>query len=466
MSSLFGSMSIALQSLLTQQGALGVVANNIANANTPGYSREVAVLEEDSPIFLGNVLVGTGVSMAKVESVRDDVLNLRIQQETAEQCSLSSYLDSMNQVEAVFNETQGVGLQSSLSDFFNSFTALAADPNNSSLRQAVITAGQNLADEFNQSSQSLSTIRQGLDQSVVQTVAQINQLSSQIADLDQQIQALASSGQDAGALEDRRDEALQNLSQLVDTSVVTSDDGTLSVTTTNGTLLVQGNQSESLSAVLDAQTGMHGVISQGTDITGAITGGKLKGYIDARDTDIPEMQSGLDKLAASLISSVNEQQNKGTDLTGSGAGGSDFFVPFTPSISGSNTGAAASMTVALTDPNQIAASSDGTEGSGGNATALANLQYQAIVSGETPADYYSNLVFELGNSISNASAQQDAVNLVLQQLNNQQSSISGVSLDEEASNLILYQRAYEASARVMSVVDQLTSDTINMVAGA
>ena len=460
MSSLFGSMSIALQSLLAQQGALGVVANNIANASTPGYSREIPILEETPPLFSGNVLVGTGVTMAHVESVRDDVLNLRIQQETQQQSSLNSYLDSMNQVQAAFNETQGGGLQSVLSSFFNSFQALAADPTNSSLRQGVITAGQNLANVFNQTSQNLATMQQGLDKSVVQTVTQANQLSSQIADLNHQIQAVSISGQDAGPLLDQRDQALQSLSQLVDTAVTYSGDGTVSVTTTNGALLVEGNQSQPLTVQINS-SGMHDVFSQGTDITSAITGGELKGYLNARDGDIPTTQSDLDSLAVSLTSAVNAQQQAGFDS--SGVRGQNFFVPFTPQAPGSNAGAALSMAVAVTNPNQVAASSDGTTGSGGNATALAGLQNQPIVSGQTPADYYSNLVFQLGNSVSNASAEQDAVNMVLQQLKNQQSATSGVSLDEEATNLILYQRAYEAAARVMSVIDELTSTTIAMV---
>jgi flagellar hook-associated protein 1 FlgK len=460
MSSLFGSMSIALQSLLAQQGALGVVANNVANANTPGYTREIPILEETPPTLEGNVLVGTGVTMASVQSVRDNILNLRIQQETSQDSSLTSYVDSMQQVEALFNETSGTGLQSVLSSFFNSFQSLAADPTDSSLREAVITAGQNLASAFNQTSQSLTTIQSGLDQSVVQTVGQINQLSSQIATLNGQIQAVTVAGQDAGTLEDQRDEDLQNLSQLVDTAVVYSDDGTVSVTTSNGVLLVAGNQSQSLTAQLDTTTGMHEVMSQGSDVTSEITGGQLEGLLDARDEGIPSTQSALDNLAASLTSAVNAQQMKGYDLNG--VKGQDFFVPFTSSTPGSNAGAAAAMAVAVSDPDLVAASSDGTAGSSGNATALADLQNQAIVSGETPTDYYANLVDQVGSDVSNASSEEEGVSLVLQQLTNQQSSVSGVSLDEEASNLILYQRAYEAAARVMSVVDELTYETVNI----
>ena len=172
------------------------------------------------------------------------------------------------------------------------------------------------------------------------------------------------------------------------------------------------------------------------------------------------MQSSLDNLAAGLISAVNTQQKAGFDLNG--AQGVNFFTPFAPSASGSNAGAAATMTVALTDPDQVAASSDGSQGDNSNATAMAGLQNQPIISGQTPGDYYSNLIDQVGNKVSNSTSEQEAVGLVLQQLTNQQGSISGVSLDEEATNLVMYQRAYEAAARVISVVDELNYETIEM----
>jgi len=453
-------MSVALQSLLAQQGALEVTTNNIANANTPGYSREVPTFEENPPVLMGNTMVGTGVSMSSVESVRDNILNLRIDQETSEQSSLNSYVDSMNQVQALFNETQSSGLQTDLSNFFNSFQSLATDPTSSSLRQSVIIAGQNLSGAFNQTSQNLATIQQGLDQSVVQTVDQINQLSTQIAGLNQQIQEVSNAGDNPGSLEDQRDEDLTNLSNLIDTAVVYANNGTVSVTTSNGALLVAGDQSDALSTQINTVTGMHDVYAQGTDITSTIAGGQLQGLIRARDYTIPAVQSPLDNLAASLISAVNEQQTAGYDLNGEP--GVDFFTPFTPSTPGSDAGAAATMSVALTNPDQVAASGDGTQGDNSNATALADLQNATIVSGQTAGDYYSNMIDQVGNDVSNATSEQEAVGLVLQQLSNQQSSISGVSLDEEATNLVMYQRAYEAAARVISVVDELNEATIDM----
>jgi flagellar hook-associated protein 1 FlgK len=205
---------------------------------------------------------------------------------------------------------------------------------------------------------------------------------------------------------------------------------------------------------------MHQILAQGADITSSIAGGQLQGLLNARDTGLPAAQSSLDNLAAGLISAVNTQQAAGYNLDG-GKGG-NLFTPFTPTTAGSNAGAAATMSLAFTDPSQIAASSDGTPGDNTNATALANLQNGPVISGQTPGAYYSNLIDQVGNDVSNATSEQTAVGLVLQQLSNQQSSISGVSLDEEATNLVMYQRAYEASARVISVVDELVSTTIDM----
>jgi flagellar hook-associated protein 1 FlgK len=232
------------------------------------------------------------------------------------------------------------------------------------------------------------------------------------------------------------------------------------LTTTNGAALVSGNQSDALTTQLDSVTGVHDIFAQGTQITSTITGGQLQGLINARDDSIPSAQSSLDNLAAGLISAVNQQQTAGYDLNG--GHGVDFFTPFTPATAGSDAGAAATMSVALTNPDQVAASSDGSQGDNSNATALAALQNQPIGAGQTAGDYYSNLIDQVGDDVSNASSEQEAVGLVLQQLTNQQAAISGVSLDEEAANLVLYQRAYEAAARVISVVDELNSTTINM----
>jgi len=464
MGGLIGSLQIAVQSLLAEQGALEVTTNNIANANTPGYSRQTPVFEEEPSFMEGSLVFGEGVSLQQVQSVRDNVLNLQLDQATGAQSQVNAYLGGMNQVATIFNETQGAGLQNVISQFYNSFQQLSTDPTDTTLRQAVLTAGQNLATAFNQASASLGQIRTSLDQSLVQDVTQVNQLTSQIAALNPQVAAAQAAGESTGALLDQRNELINQLSGLVDTSVTDAGDGSVTVTTANGTALVVGNQSNALTTQLDPETGTQHVFSQGTDITESIQSGDLGGLIQARDQGVAQAQTNLDNLAAGLISSVNTQSAQGFDL--SGKAGGNFFVPFTASSSGSNAGAAAQFAVAITDPSQIAASSDGTAGSNGNALALANLQNTALINGQDPGDFYSNFVAGIGDQVSTATAQQTATGLVVTQLQNQQQNISGVSLDQEGANLQLYQNAYNAAAEVVNVINSLTQTTINMATGA
>ena len=464
MGGLMGSLEIALQSLLAQQGALEVTSNNIANANTPGYSRQTPVFEEEPSIADGSLVFGQGVSLQQVQSVRDNVLELQLNQETGTQSQLDAYLGSMNQVATVFNETQGAGLQNVISQFYSSFQQLSTNPTDTTLRQAVLNAGQNLATAFNQASASLGQIRTSLDQSVVQDVGQVNQLTSQIAALNPQIAAAQAAGQSTGSLVDQRNQLISQLSGLVDISVTDAGNGNVTVSTADGTPLVVGNQSFALTTQLDPQTGTQHVFSQGTDITESIQSGDLGGLIQARDQGVAQAQTNLDNLAASLISSTNTQHVKGFDL--SGAAGGNFFSPFTPGSSGSNAGAAAQFAVAITDPSKIAASSDGTAGSNGNALALANLQNAALINGQDAGDFYSNFVAGIGNQVSTATAQDQAAGLVVQQLQNQRDNISGVSLDEEAAHLQVYQNAYNAAAQVVNVINTLTQTTINMATGA
>lgn len=455
MGGLFGTLGIATNALTADQGALEVTSNNIANANTPGYTRERPDLAEQTPIHLGSLLFGQGVTLQDIQSIRDPVLELRIQQEAQNQGQIGAFLGGMNQVQSLFNEAQGVGLQGVLSQFFNSFQALSTNPTSVPLRQGVLSAAQNLVNTFHQDSSSLTQVKNGLNLTVAQDVSQVNQLTSQIAQVEGQISSLQGQGQNAGALVDQRTQLVNQLSNLIGLSVTNNVSGTYTLTTENGSLLVVGNQNFNLQTQLDGASGTQHVYSQGNDITSSITKGALGGLIQARDQAIPAVQSSLDSLAAGLISTFNTQHAAGFDLAGNAGG--NFFTPFAGTA-----GAAAQISLAITDPSKIAASSDGTAGSNGNALALAAIQSQPIVSGQDVTDYYSNLVNSVGNQISFANNQQQAETALVQQLQNQLASVSGVSIDEEAANLIRYQQAYQASAQVVSVVNQLIQTTINM----
>ena len=458
MSSLFGSLSIALSSLLAQQAALETTSQNIANLNTPGYSRQRPVLREESSVLSGTTLIGGGVSLEKVESIRDQILELRLHQESQQQGQLEAFLGSTQQVEALFNETTGAGLQGVMSKFFDSLRSLAADPTSLPLRQAVLTAGQNMAGTFSQTAGQLGQLQHSLDQSVTQSVTGINTLTANIADLNREVAAAQNAGQGTGELEDQRTEAIRTLAGLVDLSVVQAD-GSLTLTTAKGTALVVGAQSFALETRTDPGTGFQHIFAQGTDITSTLTAGQVGGSLQVRDQTIPSYLADLDNLAAQLRNSVNTVHRAGFDLAG--APGGDLFRPFV-APPGSNAGTANSFAVALSDPTKLAASLDGTPGNNGNLAALADIRNQTIVNGQSPVDFYANFVFRIGNDVSDASAQQEAGDLVLQQLQNQRGAISGVSLDEEAANLIRYQRAFEAAARVVATVNDLLDKAVNL----
>lgn len=460
MGSLSASLNISLQSLETEQTAIQTTTNNIANANTPGYSRQVANFDDNVPVQIGNLTFGTGVHISQITSLRDAVLDLRVNQETQQQGSLNAFISGGQQIQALFNETAGSGLQSNLSAFFNSLSSLSANPSDLNSRQAVLTAAQNLASSFNQTSKNLSAIQFSQDLGVTQSVSQINALTSQIAAVNKQVAAAIGVGQNPGPFVDQRQQLINKLSNLVDVSSIAAGDGTVTLTTTSGAPLVVGGQSYQLTTSTNPATSFQDVFSQGTDITKSITAGQLAGQIQLRDQEIPSVQNSLDSLASGLATAVNTQNGLGFDLNGNPGG--NIFVP--PPAGGA--GAAQSLAVAITNGSQIAASGGPAPGSPGdntNANALLAIQNQTIINGQTPLNAYSDLVFRIGNDMSTAQSNEQSGSLVLQQLQDLQGGVSGVDINEESANLVRFQAAYQASAQISGIIDQLMQVTINMV---
>ena len=455
MSSLNASLAIALSGLTAEQGALEATSNNVANVNTPGYSREVPVLATSDPIVVSPLTLGSGVNLETIESVQDSILESQIQQETQTQGKLSSLVSQLSQTQTSFTSTTG-DIGTAISNFFDSINQLSTSPADLSLRQGVLTAAGNLATAFNVAANNLTAQRTNLNQSVQQIVGQVNQLTTQIAQLNGQISNIENAGESAGTFIDQRTQLIDQLSSLVDVSVIPSTN-TLTLTTASGTALVAGQQSFQLSTGLDS-SGVQHILSEGSDITATLISGQLGGVLEARDQQIPGIQTQLDALASGLANAVNGVQTSGYALNGNPSTGDNLFSP--PPASG--TGSAASLSVAITDPALIAASSDGTSGSNGNAETMYALRNQTVVDGQSPTDYYSGIVFNVGNAVANSTAAQTASSLVLQQLNDQRASISGVSLDEEAANMMRYQQAYAASAQIVTAINTMMQDVINM----
>jgi len=296
-----------------------------------------------------------------------------------------------------------------------------------------------------------------LDQSAATVAIQVNAVTSSLAQVNQQIQSL-SPGQDAGPLEDQRQSDLSQLSQLIGVNQISTEKNGLSVTTESGQILV--SEAAAFPITTGTISGVTHFFVAGNDITAQLAsgGGQLGGLITARDQSIPASMATLDNLACGVATQINIVNNAGSDLVGdNGNAGNIFNAP--AQIAGS----AVSMQVIMTNPGKIAAAGLG-KGSGDNSNALiaASLATQAIISGQTPTNYYSNLVSTLGALVSQTTIQNTALNSSMTQLQSQRNSLSGVSLNEEASAMQQLQRSYQAASQVFSILNTIFAATLNL----
>jgi flagellar hook-associated protein 1 FlgK len=456
MGSLTATLGIAMQSLMAQETEMSVANNNIANANTAGYSREIVSLSESNPTLSGSVSIGGGVSVSSITSVQNELLSMRIQQQTSSQSSADAQVNALNQIQTLF-PSSGSSLAGSLSNFFTSLSALSANPSDAANRATVLSSAQTLVTQFNTISAGLSGPSSSLNNTVKTDVAQINQLSTQAATLNQEITQQKATGQNSGTLQDQLGQVETQLATLTNISVAHTSDGD-SITTGNGSPLVLGNVSYALQTSTGSDGNLRVIDTAGSDITASISSGDLGGTIQVRDNDIPGLQSSLDTLANQFATAFNSAQAQGYDQNGK-VGGDLFTV--SPTVAGS----AATLKLATNDPSAIAASSDGSSGSNGNVANLTALQTATLPYGQSATTMSSNLVYQVGNLTSAANTQSTSVALSLSSLNAQQSSVSGVSIDEESANLVRYQQAYQAAAKVVSTIATLFDTTINMING-
>lgn len=449
-----GSLSIATEALGAQTAGLEVANNNIANANTPGYSRQVVSLSSAASVQNGTS-VDEGVSYDGFTSVRDSVLSLAINGATSNEGSLTAQNTLLTQVNAAFSGTT-TGVGASLSTLFSDLSALSTNPSDPSARQTVLQDANQLVSDFHQAASALSSVTSAANQQVAATVSEINGLTQQIADLNGQLTSSAGDGQDGGSLEDKRDALTTQLAQLIGVSN-TQTEGSPTLTTTNGSPLVIGSTSYPLQVTTGSDGNTHVQDAEGDDITSALTGGTIGGVINVRDSTLPSLSMQLNSLASQFATAMNSAQASGVDLNGA-TGAPMFSLPTTGS-------AAAGIDVALTDGSELAISSDTSTNGSDNLQAFLSVQSNPLASGATPADEYASLVENIGSAGSKVSNELTATTASLQQLTTQQASESGVSIDEETTNLIRYQQAYAAAARVISTVNDLYATLLNMSLG-
>jgi flagellar hook-associated protein 1 FlgK len=462
MSDLYGIMSLAGQALLTQQQAISVTSHNIANVNTPGYSRQRLTMATRTPLDSTVGPIGNGVTGTEIERIYDRFLGVQMNNENQSLGQWEAHNKAVEMLEIIFNEADGSGLSPAMSEFWNAWQTLTNNPSGQAERQALITQSQIMASTFNRLDSNLNQSRQDLDFSIIGSVQEINRLSEQIADLNAKIISMETGTQSANDYRDQRDLTLSELSKLIDIHMSEDTTGAISVLTANGCPLVAGSMTWQLSTETNA-SGFQDVVwvdgsGSTTNITGDISGGKLRGWLQVRDVVIGDYQNRLDSLAQTLINEVNTLHLTGFALDGSG--GEVFF----------NGTAAADIEVnanIVADPDLVAAASDPIRVPGDNTKAIeiTDLQYQLTMSANTAtfSDYFSSLIRDVGTEVIKSDSYYDHQAEMVAYLDNYRESISGVSLDEEMINLIKFQNAYTAAAKLITTADELMESVLNMI---
>jgi len=420
-------LQTALSGLIAEQAALDTTGNNIANANTEGYSRETALLEPNPPLDIPAIStltgqgaqLGTGVSVSNITRIRNVYLDGQYRAQSSALGSASTQAEELAQAQAAFNEPSSSSIAGQLSAFWSSWNSLAEHPASEAAKEGVVAAGEQLVRTFHELSAQLSTIStQAGEQYAALTGegGEVEDYAKQIAQLNGQIKLSEEAGQQPNEMLDRRDLLLDKLSALANITVTEEPDHTDTVSFGDAaTPLVKDTTVNWPQGLTEAAGGRLGALLGLTGPKGALTG----------------LQTGLNGVAETLIASVNEH------LT-------------TPFFSGAD---AANIAVAV-EAAGVQASASGAAGGNEVAIAIAGLR------GGGAEQSYAKLVERLGSDVQNAKDEQNNLQTTVTAINDQRQSVSGVSLDEEMTNLISFQRGYQASARTMTAMDEMLETLI------
>jgi flagellar hook-associated protein 1 FlgK len=488
MSSTFFGINVARTGLAAQKRAMDVLGYNIANANDPTYKRQRVVQSEGQVLAtsteaspLGSTPFGTGVGSGDVERVRDTLIEHRmtIATQSASNWSLKSNLTA--QIESILGEPSDTGLQNDLDNLWDSWQKVATTPDSLPIRSGLVEDAQALCQRMQDVVGQFKAMKDDLNLQVQDKVDRINVIGEEIANLNNQIGSLESGAMPINDLQNRRDALVQEMAKLI--NINQNGDGKESyMVSVSGTMLVQGTKFTPLATAIDPATGQKIVTWSDTGAKVDITNGELAGVIEIRDQTIPDYLSQLDNVAVGLVEYVNNIHEQGYDLLGNK--GQEFFTPNDPP--GSISAANISVSAALAANSQLVAASAEAPlpgppvtpvvGNGEIAKQIAALKditidqfppkprtdtYQVFTSPLSLDQMYRKLVGDIGSSAAIASRQETAQKLSYDQFAQQAQAISGVSLDEEMTNMVKFQQAYNASSRVLGVMDEMLSTLIN-----
>lgn len=452
--SLLGGASSALAA---HKAAMDLIGKNIANANTPSYSRQRGILAPGGP--------GINVSLTSVQAVRSAAIQRSILGAEQSLGFQDGRMAPLELAEPALNDLDGGGVSYAIDDFFLSVSELAGNPNGTAERSNLLAKARAMAESINSAAAGIQDARAAAESEAKLVVSNVNKLTKQIASLNEQVTQAQANGQPSGEYVDQRDALLKQLAHEVDVQTVEHGDGNISVYLGTGvqlvgrknasTLALEGGGPDALSLSVTKPTGT-------TVAVGAPPGGRLGGLFEARDDTLKSAADQLDQTAFGLATAVNDIHQAGFGTDGS-TGLSFFDVPAT------SAGAAAALSVSddvKGQPEKIAAALDPTKlpGDDANIQALLDVQDAKVVGGDkTVFEGWDQVVFTVSTALNDARTRMESEYVRASNLEQLRASESGVSLQEEMVNLTQAERAFQAASRVVETADELYESIMRMV---
>lgn len=491
--------STAASSLSAQRVAIDVTGENIANVNTPGYSRQQVLMQTAPSTTHNGFSLGSGVQIASVQRIYDNVVLKQISDGNSSLGNSESKMLSLQQLEPFFNEIAGNSLGDAIQKFSDSWQSLSANPTGVAERQQVLGRATIVVDTFHQLNDGVRNVQTFANNSIVANATDVTSQAKEIASLNSQIRQTEIAGANANELRDNRDYLIQQLSKQIAVNTVTGADGSITVKLQGGETLVAGDQYATLygNSIATADPNLPNpsydlmITAVGnpppatsgadTNVTTTIGGsnnsmGEMGGLLYIRDTSMPGYLAKLDETAYNLAYQVNTQHAAGWNLNNTT--GVQFFTPATatapPAVAATYKGysaASVGIALAISTTNEIAAA-DTNPATGGvsnnlNAIKMAQLSAQTVSFNggvqATVKSFYSSIVSTVGVDVQNATNMTTQNESFIKQLSNLRESISGVSLDEELTNLIKYQKAFEGASKMISTATQMMDTVLGMI---
>ncbi|GID25102.1 flagellar hook-associated protein FlgK [Paractinoplanes brasiliensis] len=466
MASTFSGINTALTSLYAQRRGLDITGQNIANANTEGYTRQRVSLQSQTGslnpgIYSTTTQVGNGVTVASVDRGRNVYLEERGRNEHAGSAYLARQTAAYSQIESVLAEPSDTALQARLHDMWDGWNDVANNWQDASTRSSLLEKSRTVAITLNDAHASLNSQFTAASTQMSGFVDQVNTLAESIADMNNQVVVAQSSGLEANELQDRRDVAIMKLAELAGVTTQAKANGSINVYL-GSSPLVSDFSTRTLEAsgpeTLDswaAGTNTAQLTWKGTT-TPAAVGGTMGAMLDTMNSIIPGIKKQLDDVAETLATRVNTLHAGAYDKNG--GTGADFFEGW----SATDGWTARDIKVAITDPDEVAFSQGDPNGT---PPALDNDVADMLAALGTdpngPDQTYQKMIGQLGVSAQSAARRSEIQDAVRDQIDTSRQAESGVNLDEEMTNLLTFQRGYEAASRVLTTIDSMLDQLIN-----